>query len=135
MPKNATNVTKAKQSKKPDTDTVTDTVINNNSVDNIGGQNCPPEPASPPTQKSFKQPSFKEVKDYCDQRGNNVSPEKFIDYYKSNGWMVGKNPMKDWKATVRRWERTQYDGRNGKDPDLTIGEDGFFYDHNGDRYI
>ena len=117
------------------TDTVTDTVTNNNSVDNVGGHKCPPTTELPHPPKGFKQPTLNEVKTYCEQRGNNINPEKFIDYYKSNGWMVGKNPMKDWKATIRRWERTQYDDNNGQDPDLTIGEDGFFYDHNGDRYI
>ena len=35
---------------------------------------------------------------------NNVNPELFINHYESNGWKVGKNPMKDWKAAVRTWE-------------------------------
>jgi len=35
-----------------------------------------------------------------------VDPDRFIDYYTSNGWRVGKNPMKDWKAAVRSWERS-----------------------------
>jgi predicted transcriptional regulator len=31
--------------------------------------------------------------------------ERFWDYYQSNGWKVGRNPMKDWEATARRWSR------------------------------
>lgn len=62
-----------------------------------------------------KHPSLDEVKAYCNERGNRVDPERFIDYYTSNGWKVGKNPMKDWKAAVRTWERTdegkKYKGR------------------------
>ena len=46
-----------------------------------------------------------EVKAYCMERGNSVDPQKWFDYYTSNGWKVGKNPMKDWKACVRTWER------------------------------
>jgi hypothetical protein len=37
---------------------------------------------------------------------NTVDPERFFNYYTSNGWKVGKNPMKDWKAAVRSWERS-----------------------------
>ncbi len=48
-----------------------------------------------------------EVKAYCDERGNSVDPERFVDFYASKGWMVGKTKMKDWKATVRNWERSE----------------------------
>lgn len=52
-------------------------------------------------------PSIDDVKQYCLERHNSVDPEKWFDYYKSNGWKVGKNPMKDWKACVRLWEKNQ----------------------------
>lgn len=58
-------------------------------------------------EKRFKKPTLEEVKAYCQERGNNVDAEHFIDHYESNGWKVGKNPMKDWKATVRNWERSK----------------------------
>lgn len=57
------------------------------------------------TRSRFSPPTLEEVKTYCLERGNNVDPERFINYYTSNGWKVGKNPMKDWKAAVRTWER------------------------------
>ena len=38
-------------------------------------------------------------------KGYAVDPDRFVDYYTSNGWKVGKNPMKDWKAAVRTWEK------------------------------
>ena len=53
-----------------------------------------------------KHPTLDEVKAYCNERNNRVDPERFIDYYTANGWKVGKNPMKDWKAAVRTWERS-----------------------------
>lgn len=56
--------------------------------------------------RRFTPPSLEEVRDYCRERGNTVDPGKFIDFYESKGWMVGKNKMKDWKAAVRTWERT-----------------------------
>ena len=54
----------------------------------------------------FKKPTVAEIKEYCLERKNNVDAEKFFDFYESKGWLVGKNPMKDWKASVRTWERT-----------------------------
>lgn len=53
----------------------------------------------------FTRPSLEEVKAYCDERGNHIDPEQFVSFYESNGWKVGKNPMKDWKAAVRTWEK------------------------------
>ena len=56
-------------------------------------------------QSRFSPPTLDEVQAYCKERGNNVDAERFIDYYTSKGWMIGKNKMKDWKASVRTWER------------------------------
>lgn len=53
----------------------------------------------------FSRPTLEEVKAYCEERGNGIDPEHFIDYYEANGWKVGKNSMKDWKAAVRNWEK------------------------------
>lgn len=50
-------------------------------------------------------PSLQEVIDYCNERNNYVDPQEWFDYYSANGWKIGKNPMKDWKACVRYWER------------------------------
>ena len=58
-------------------------------------------------EKKFKKPTLEEVKEYCLERKNNVDVELFINYYESNGWKVGKNSMKDWKACVRTWERNR----------------------------
>lgn len=60
--------------------------------------------------KKFIPPKVEEVKEYCIERNNNVDAERFIDYYTSNGWKVGKNSMKDWKAAVRTWERRNDNG-------------------------
>ena len=55
--------------------------------------------------KRFYPPTIDEVKQYCEERKNNIDPMAFIDFYSSKGWMIGKNRMKDWKAAVRTWER------------------------------
>ena len=58
--------------------------------------------------KRFVPPQLQNVIDYCNERVNNVDANKFIDHYTSNGWLVGKNKMKDWKAAVRTWEKTSF---------------------------
>ena len=57
--------------------------------------------------KKFTPPSYWEVREYCQERNNNVDPDAFISFYESKGWMIGKNKMKDWKAAVRTWERNR----------------------------
>lgn len=58
--------------------------------------------------KKFTPPTLEEVVAYCKERNNSVDPERWLSYYQANGWRVGKNPMKDWKAAVRTWERSAY---------------------------
>lgn len=55
----------------------------------------------------FAPPTLEEVTAYCRERGNRVDPQKFIDFYESKGWMIGKNKMKSWQAAVRTWERRE----------------------------
>jgi hypothetical protein len=50
-------------------------------------------------------PALNEVEMYCKERGNGIDPQKWYDHYTANGWMVGRNKMKDWRAAVRTWER------------------------------
>lgn len=72
---------------------------------------CSPPPPSGP--KRFVPPTLAEVQSYVAERQSPVDPQGFIDFYASKGWMVGKTPMKDWKAAFRnaetweRWSRTE----------------------------
>lgn len=52
----------------------------------------------------FKIPTIEDIKNYCIERKNSVSPEKWLAFYESKGWMIGKNKMKNWKAAIRTWE-------------------------------
>jgi len=54
-------------------------------------------------EKKFIIPTFNDVLEYCMQNNLDVDGVKFINFYESKGWMVGKNKMKDWKAAVRTW--------------------------------
>jgi hypothetical protein len=55
----------------------------------------------------FIPPTLEEISAYCSERKNGINPEKFIDYYRTNGWKVGKDAMKSWKAAVRYWENRE----------------------------
>lgn len=57
--------------------------------------------------RRFTPPTIEEIKGYCAERGNTVDAEKFHAYYTANGWKVGRNSMKDWRAAVRTWERDE----------------------------
>lgn len=84
----------------------------------------------------FIPPTLDEVKAYCSERGNNVDPERFIDYYTANGWKVGKNKMKDWKATVRTWEKNGYSNSGNKSGSNIQVINGKEYEYkNGKYYI
>jgi len=61
----------------------------------------------------FKKPSVEEVRNYANERLSNIDPETFIDFYESKGWKIGRDPMKDWKASFRTWMK--------KDKSIQVG--------------
>ena len=76
----------------------------------------------PPTRHRFSPPSVDDVRAYCTENGFRVDPDRFVDFYTSNGWRVGKNPMKDWKAAVRSWERKgKQNGKTKSKPLWNVG--------------
>lgn len=81
----------------------------------------------------FKKPTVDEVKAYCLERKNTVDPEKWFNYYESNGWKVGKNPMKDWKAAVRVWEHKNQP--KDEEPTVLVEEGQFYIDESMTEYL
>ena len=84
------------------TDTYIDTTIDTNNTNNYRENRSD-------SKKRFVVPTAEEVAAYCRERGNNVDAQRFVDFYTSKGWQIGKEPMRDWRACVRTWER------NGRD--------------------
>lgn len=68
----------------------------------------------------FVKPTVDEVREYCQERKNNINPEAFVDFYESKDWMIGKNKMKDWKAAVRTWERGRSSAEEKKPVNLSF---------------
>lgn len=74
----------------------------------LGGRPRKNKEDEKPKKPKNKKPTLEEVQAYCQERKNSVNPQKWINHYESNGWKVGKNPMKDWKAAVRTWENSEF---------------------------
>lgn len=77
------------------------------SVDKVSIDKVSIDKKSNSDRKRFTKPTLDELKAYISEKNLRVDAQKFMDYYDSNGWKVGRNPMKDWMATVRRWNTTQ----------------------------
>ena len=76
--------------------------------------------------KRFTAPTLEEVKEYCAERKNGVDAARFVNYYTANGWKVGKNPMKDWRAAVRSWERNDFGKPKAAETERSFDLDEFF---------
>lgn len=92
---NDTNVIRTQYER--NTNKINKNKIKENNIDNID------KPVS-----RFIPPTLQEVEAYIQEKGYNFTAEAFFDYYTSNGWMVGRNKMKDWKASVRNWKRNEH---------------------------
>jgi hypothetical protein len=80
-----------------------------------GSESVPEESPAPTDSKTFSPPTVQQVAEYCSERGNRIDAQAFTDYYTANGWTVGRSPMRDWRAAVRRWEQ------NGIEPQRSSG--------------
>ena len=99
-------------------DTQTDTpIIKNNNVNNenkeiviesvvvSNEQQTLPTPTKEKKRRSsvFVKPTLEECIAYANEKGFNWDASRFYNYYESNGWRVGRNPMKNWKAAMSSW--------------------------------
>ncbi len=61
---------------------------------------------NPSKSAKFQKPTAIQVAEYGKSIGFNIDGGEFVDFYTSKGWLVGKTPMKDWKACVRTWKKS-----------------------------
>ncbi len=81
------------------------------------------QPTKQPSERNvFVKPTIEELSQYIGEKGYDIDPEKFWNFYESKGWMVGRNKMKNWRAAVTTWVRKrnnyQY-GNNRASTDTT----------------
>ena len=114
-----------KKAKKADTDTDTDTDSDSEEKENPlkGVKEKLFSFTRSKGKSSFVPPTIEEVKGYCQEKGYDVDPEQFVDFYQSKGWKIGKSPMKDWQAAVRTWVKRDNDFQKCRnDCDLPTAE-------------
>lgn len=76
------------------------------------------------SSRAFTPPTVEEVRAYVNEKGLNVDPDRFVDFYESKGWMVGKNKMKSWEAAARNWSakdkkpKNKFDNFQGRSYDF-----------------
>lgn len=91
--------------------------------------------AKRPARPRFLPPTVEQVAEYVKLRGSRVDPQGFVDFYAAKGWLIGKTPMKDWKAACRNaesWERWEKKRAKTEGPEpgrakrgrLVVGADG-----------
>ena len=86
------------------TNNIPDNIPDIHNENNVGDKT----PTTPPEKRTrFVPPTVEEVDAYCRERGNHVDAQRFYDYYAASGWKRGKTPIKDWRACVRTWERSE----------------------------
>jgi hypothetical protein len=77
------------------------------SVTQCSCQGISPGITTKKVREAFTPPPIEDVQSYCQERKNDVDPDKWFNFYTAKNWMIGKNKMKDWKAAVRTWERSK----------------------------
>lgn len=92
------------------------------SHDNIDNINIDNNSLYKKSSSHFQKPSLDEIRQYCISRDNKVDPEQFFNFYESKGWIIGKSPMKDWRAAVRTWEKREKEVPQRKRSPLTKNE-------------
>ena len=100
----------------------------NDNVNDIGAKAPEPCGSAPPKNSRFIKPTVDEVTRYCNERKNSVNPAKFISYYEANGWRVGKNPMKDWRAAVITWEHNDFNRPRTTSPPIEQADANYDFD-------
>ena len=79
-------------------------------------------------KEKFVKPTIDEIRAYCKENGYSLDAEKFWNYYESKGWIVGKTPMKSWKAACGTWNRNQFDKINSDNTQLHNNDDKHKFD-------
>ena len=77
-----------------------------------------------PKRKNFVKPTVEEIEAYCAERKNEVDAQAFFDFYESKGWKVGAVKMRDWRASVRTWEKRDAEEKKARSRSKSIWNDG-----------
>lgn len=101
--------------------TIPDVTETDTNSDLFGHQQVTESVTPTPIKRNiFNKPMPDQVTAYAESIGFALDGQQFCDYYESKGWLIGKTPMKDWKAAVRTWKRNHQPSSNDQVVDLTL---------------
>lgn len=109
-PKGNTNAKKQPRNNRETTDPIKEREIEDREKENEENEIIEKSDKKKSSSKKFIKPTLDEIKAYIEEKSLEVDAERFLDYYESIGWKVGRNSMKDWKATLRNWNRKDNNG-------------------------
>lgn len=81
---------------------------NNNIVSSkgvVGGEDAPDGATTTHKRGKFEPPTLEEAQAYAREKGMDMDVEKFMAFYETNGWKVGRNPMKNWHSAMVYWHK------------------------------
>ena len=84
--------------------------------------------------KRFVKPTLEEAQAYISEKGYRVNAEQWFNFYETNGWKVGRNPMKDWKASIRYWNTTGYSNGTRNNSGSSCDDIDHGYNPNADKF-
>lgn len=88
--------------------------VNDNENNTLTSVEATTLPTRTRTTERFVRPTIEEIEAYIAEKGYTFSAQAFFDYYEANGWRVGKNPMKKWKAACANWQRMEQERKQQK---------------------
>ena len=105
--------------KKAEETTETDVQTQTNSVQSNSNQFSSNQINYYNHKDSFLAPTVEQVRQYAEGENLPLDPTQFVDYYAANGWLLGKRPMRDWKAAARNWAR-KISAEAPKQPEIVL---------------
>ena len=66
----------------------------------------------------FTPPSLADIIEYTQDV---VLAKRFYTFYESNGWKVGRNSMKSWRAAADQWKARDTNQQKSKEDEQRIG--------------
>ena len=111
------------------TSSITNNKTITNSITNI--KESTKENAAKPPRTMIK-PTIEEVREYIKEKGYNFDPEHFVNYYESNGWKVGRNTMKSWRAACATWNKHNFTTNKKPNNERARNESGWSGNYTGD---
>ena len=105
--------------KKAEETTETDVQTQTNSVQSNSNQFSSNQINYYNHEDSFLAPTVEQVRQYAERENLPLDPTQFVDYYAANGWLLGKRPMRDWKAAARNWAR-KISAEAPKQPEIVL---------------